>query len=201
MTLAVDVVREPQRAQVLLHPTRLRLLANLAMPDSAAGLARQLGLPRQRINYHLRELESQRLIELVEERRRGSVTERLYRRTGRAYALSPATLGPLALSPDDLQDTFSAAYLMALASRTLQELAELEEGARRARQKLPTFALETEVRFASPKDRAAFAEELACAVAELVEKYHDEGAAGGRRFRLQCGAYPRPKDTSRGEAG
>jgi DNA-binding transcriptional ArsR family regulator len=193
VTIAVDVVVEPARAQVLLHPTRLALLELLAEPDSAAGLARRLDLPRQRVNYHLRELETQKLVDLVETKQRGSVTERMYRRTGRTYALSPAALGSLATSPEEFQDRFSAAFQIALASRSIRELAELEAGARSAGKKLPTFAIEGSVRFASPADRSAFAEELTAAVAHLIEKYHDERAAGGRTFRVQLGAYPQPK--------
>lgn len=189
----VDVIDEPRRAQVLLHPARLELLEQLAEPGSAAGLARRLGLPRQRVNYHLRELEAQRLVEVVEESRRGNCVERVYRRTGGAYAISSAALGRLGSSPEDVQDRFSAAYQIALASRAIRDLGGLQEGARRAGKKLPTFALETEVRFASPETRHAFAEELSEAVAALVAKYHDDEAAGGRVFRFHVGAYPRPR--------
>ncbi|MCK5941391.1 MAG: helix-turn-helix transcriptional regulator, partial [Planctomycetes bacterium] len=99
MSQVVDIVREPERARSLLEATRQELLRHLAQPQSAAGLARALDLPRQRVNYHLRELESQQLVELVEEKRRGSVTERIYRRTGESYALSSAVLGSLAVTP------------------------------------------------------------------------------------------------------
>ena len=50
-----------------------------------------------------------------------------------------------------------------------------------------------DVRFASPKERHAFADELAAAVAGLVRKYHVDDAEGGRDFRFYLGAYPRPK--------
>lgn len=192
MSQAVDIVREPERAQVMLDRTRLQLLDRLQQPASAAGLARALDLPRQRVNYHLRELEAQRLVELAEERKRGSVTERIYRRTGDSYALSSAVLGPLAVTPEQFQDRFSVAFQVALASRTIRELEELRRGAAQAGKKLPTFAAETEVRFASPEARAAFAEELTAALADLVTKYHDQRVEGGRSYRLQLGAYPKP---------
>jgi len=188
----VDIVREPERAQVLLDRTRLKLLEHLQEPGSAAALARALDLPRQRVNYHLRELEAQQLIELVEEKKRGSVTERIYRRTGDRYALSSAVLGPLAVTPEHFQDRFSAAFQVALASRTIRELEELQRGAEQARKKLPTFAAETEVRFASPEARAAFAEELTDAIAALVTRYHDTTSSDGRSYRVQLGAYPKP---------
>ena len=55
---ALDVVRRPEAAAALLDPVRQQLLSHLAEPDSATGLARRLQLPRQRVNYHLRALES-----------------------------------------------------------------------------------------------------------------------------------------------
>lgn len=193
MTVAVDVIEDPKRAQVLLHPIRTQLLEQLAEPGSAAALARRLDLPRQRINYHLRELEAQKLIQLVEERRKGSVVERIYRRTGQTYAISTTALGGLGTTPDLVQDRFSSAYQIALASRAIQELAVLQAGAEAANQKLPTFALEVEVRFASAARRNEFAAELAAAVADLVRKYHDETAPRGRTSRFYVGSYPKPK--------
>ena len=193
MTLTVDVVDEPKRAQVLLHEGRLALLEHLEEPGSAAALARRLDLPRQRINYHLRELESQRLVELVEERRKGSCVERVYRRTGRSYAISTAALGRLGSRPEPGQDRMSSDYQIALASQAVRDLGSLQLGARAAGKKLPTFALEVEVRFASAETRHAFAEELSAAVAQLVRKHHDETAEGGREFRFYVGAYPTPK--------
>jgi len=193
MTESVDVVTDGARAQVLLHPTRLLLLENLARPASAAGLARRLDLPRQRVNYHLRELEAQRLVALVEERRRGSVSERLYQRTGHSYAISNAAIGPLGSPPETAHDRTSSAYQIALAGRAVAELAELRAGAAAAGRPLATFALEVNVRFASAAARSEFTQELSDALAELVRRYHDERAPRGRSFHFYLGAYPSKK--------
>ena len=56
--LDIDVIADPAAAAAALDPIRGRLLAELAEPASAAGLAARLGLPRQKINYHLRALET-----------------------------------------------------------------------------------------------------------------------------------------------
>lgn len=66
-------------------------------------------------------------------------------------------------------------------------------GATKARQRLATFALDGEVRFASAADRAAFAEELTSAVTTLVSKYHDEKAEGGRDHRVVIAVHPSVK--------
>jgi hypothetical protein len=76
------------------------------------------------------------------------------------------------------------------AARTIRELAVLRERAEKAGKSLPSLTLQADVRFASAADRNAFSEDLANAIARLVEKYHDEDAEGGRRFRLLVGVHP-----------
>lgn len=46
------------------------------------------------------------------------------------------------------------------------------------------------MRFASAKDRAAFAAELADAVNSLVAKYHDESDPGSRAHRFVVAMHP-----------
>ena len=62
----LTVIDDPAAAGVSLDPVRARLLAELAEPGSASSLAAKVGLPRQKINYHLRTLEQHGLVELVE---------------------------------------------------------------------------------------------------------------------------------------
>jgi len=189
-TAALEVIRGAETAALLLQPTRRLVLENLGQPRSAAGLARLLGLPRQKLNYHLRELEREGLAECVEERRKGNCTERLLRATARAFVISPEALGALGPGPDEGGDRLSAAYLMAAASRAVRDVATAEARGREAGKRVATFTLEGEVRFASAAARAAFAEELAAAVATLVGRYHDAHAPGGRRFRLLAVVHP-----------
>ncbi len=186
----LHVIREPQPAAAVLDPTRQQLLSHLTEPDSAAGLARRLRLPRQRINYHLRELERAGLVELIEERRKGNCMERLVRATARSFLISPEALGALGPSAEMAGDRLSSAYLMATAGRAIRDVAELEARARREGKRVATLTLEADVRFASAKSRAEFAEELADAVARLAAKYHNDRAPGGRRFRLLAAVHP-----------
>jgi hypothetical protein len=53
-----------------------------------------------------------------------------------------------------------------------------------------SLAVDTEVRFQSATDRAAFSNELTEAITKLVSKYHDESAPGGRAHRLVVVAHP-----------
>jgi DNA-binding transcriptional ArsR family regulator len=192
--LALEVIRRPEPAAVLLDPTRQKLLAHLGRPDSASGLARRLRLPRQRVNYHLRALESAGLVELVEERRKGNCLERVVRATARAFIISPEALGALAPTAELTADRLSSAYLIAAAGRSIHDVAILDARARGSGKRIATLTLEADVRFASAAARAEFASELTDAVARLAAKYHDDRAPGGRRFRLLAAIHPTPTD-------
>ena len=186
----VAVIEDPAAAESSLDPIRSRLLAALAVPGSATMLAAQVGLPRQKVNYHLRTLEQHGLLQLVEERRRGNVTERVLQATAASYVISPAAMAAVAPDPSRAPDRLSARWLLAVAARLVRDVGELITGAGKARQKVATFAIDGEIRFAGAADRAAFAEELTVAVTALVARFHDEDAPGGRRHRLVVAVHP-----------
>lgn len=190
----VTVIDDPATAEVSLDPVRARLLAELVEPGSASTLAGRVGLPRQKVNYHLRTLERHGLIELVEERRRGNCTERMLRASASSFVISPSALGAVAPDPARAPDRQSARWLLALAAQLVRDVGQLITGSRRAGKKLATFAIDGEVRFASAADRAAFADELASTVTTLVSKYHDESAAGGRSHRIVLAVHPSVTD-------
>jgi DNA-binding transcriptional ArsR family regulator len=188
--LDVTVIESAAAAEASLDPIRSRLLAELATPGSATTLAVKVGLPRQQVNYHLRTLERHGLVELVEERRRGNMTERVMQATAASYVISPTALAAVEPDPERSPDRLSAFWLLAVAARLVRDVGSLLIGARKAGKRLATFALDGEVRFASAADRSAFAEELSHAVASLVAKYHDDAATGGRSHRIVVAIHP-----------
>jgi len=186
----VAVIEDAAAAEASLDPLRTRILSALAEPGSATVLGQRLGLPRQQVNYHLRTLEQHGLVELVEERRKGNTVERIMRATASSYVISPAALGALRPDPSRSPDRLSAAWLLSLAGRLVEDVGALITGATRSAKPLTTFALDAEVRFASPAERAAFAEELSSAAVALVRKYHHEDAPEGRGYRLVVAVHP-----------
>ena len=188
--LEVAVIDDPAAAEASLDPMRARLLAALVEPGSASTLAARAGVSRQRLNYHLRELERHGLIELVEERRKGNCTERVLRATAASYLISPAAFAAVAPDPARSPDKVSAYWMLALAGQLVRDVGDLIAGAAKARKPVATFAIDSEIRFASAADRAAFATELSEAVGELVERYHDGEAERGRDHRLVLALHP-----------
>ncbi|MCZ6617256.1 MAG: helix-turn-helix domain-containing protein [Gammaproteobacteria bacterium] len=172
----------------LASPLRRELLTALQEPDSATRLARRFDMSRQRIGYHMRELEKAGYIKIVEERRQRGLIERLYRVRPLAYVFAPDGF----VASAEAQDRFSWATLINLIAQSLWDLVNLRRRADEGGKRLATLALEAEINFASPSARRGFSEELIQAVERLVVKYDEPGANGSRRHRLLLGAYPSP---------
>ena len=196
----VQVIDDPAVAIVALEPIRSRLLADLAEPASAATLATRLGIARQKVNYHVRALEAHQLVRQAGERHWGGLTERLLVASASSYVISPRALGPVAVGPERGADRLSASYLIALAARIVSEVSDLLHRSRAADKRLATLSLDTEIRFRSAADRAAFSNELIDAITNLVARYHDQSAPGGRAHRLVLVAHPLPYE-SKSEIG
>ncbi|MGV3723231.1 MAG: ArsR/SmtB family transcription factor, partial [Actinomycetota bacterium] len=130
--LEVEVIDDPAAATVALEPVRSRLLSELAEPASASTLAARLGIGRQKVNYHLRALETHGLVTMAESRRWGGLTERLLVATAASYVVSPDAMGAVASDPRRSSDRLSAGYLIALAARIIREVSSLARRSREA---------------------------------------------------------------------
>lgn len=195
---AWDLVAEMPRAAALLHPLRLRILDALREPDSAAGLARRLRLPRQKINYHVRELARTHFLERAGQRRRRNMIERRFRTTARGYILSPELLGRMGVPQAQAEDAFSASYLLGMLSLGQLELGRASREAAAQSKRLATLSMNSEIRFETAEQRARFTSELQRAVVDVVSRcaspntHADGTAAAGRPYRLILGCYPVP---------
>jgi DNA-binding transcriptional ArsR family regulator len=195
---AWDLVVDMNRASALLHPLRLRILDALREPDSASGLARRFRLPRQKINYHVRELARTHFLERAGQRRRRNMIERRYRTRAQGYVLSPELLGRMGLPYAHAEDVFSAAYLLGMMAVAQAELARASREAATQRKRLTTLSVSSELRFESAEQRAKFAVELRRSVIDVIGRYASlhamaDGSAGaGRPYRLVLGCYPIP---------
>ena len=84
---------------------RRAVLEQLREPGSAATVAAQLGVTRQRVAYHVRELEQAGLVHLVEERARRGCVERIVTVTAGVAVVGPnLEIGQLSAR----QDRFAA---------------------------------------------------------------------------------------------
>jgi DNA-binding transcriptional ArsR family regulator len=188
--LDLMVIDGAAAAAASLDPLRGRLLAELREPQSASSLAALVGIPRQKVNYHLRELERHGLVELVEERRKGNMTERVMQASAGSFVISPSTLGRVAPDPSRGVDQLSARWMIAVAARLVQDVGTLLARATAARKPLATFTIDGELTFATAADRSAFAEQLSLSVAALRARYDSPGHPGGRAHRVVVALHP-----------
>ena len=174
-------------ALLALAPIRRRILTALTEPASAAGLAEQLGLPRQNIGYHLNALEAAGLVQLAGERRKRGFTERLFV-AARNHVFDPAMMqAPPDPDAIEAQDRHAADHLISTASAMVRDVARMRQDAAAEGSRLLTLTVEADVTFAAPADFDAFTEEVSAAVAALARKY---AALSGRRYRLTAAAHP-----------
>ena len=192
----LETIASPSRAGALLNPLRLQILALARQPASAADLAKRLGLPRQRVNYHVRTLERAGFLRAAGRRRKRNMIEQRYVATARGFILSPTLLGPVGADWRDIGDTSSAEYLMALVERVR---ADVERAAREAGgERVATVSLKSQFRFESAAQRTEFAQALREAVVAVIARHAspnrtDDGRAGrGRPHRLVLACYPVP---------
>ncbi|HEY2798591.1 MAG TPA: helix-turn-helix domain-containing protein [Thermoanaerobaculia bacterium] len=196
--IALESVGSARRASALMNPMRMRLLRMAQEPASATELARRLGLPRQRVNYHVRALARAGFLRPAGRRRKRNLVEQRYVATARSYVLSPEILGEL--SPDwrAIEDTASADYLLALSEQVRLDVSRVEQEARGRGQRVSTLSIKSQFRFDSPGQRAEFAAALRQAIVDVIARNSspDRAASGrpgrGRPYRLVLACYPSP---------
>jgi DNA-binding transcriptional ArsR family regulator len=190
---AIAEVTDLDALQALAHPIRLRILAELREPASAAAVARALGQPRQKVNYHVKELERAGLARLVGERRTGNLMESLYQATAATYMVSPRLAWVDRPRINALAEQVALESLVAVGERLQRSAALLLDRAAFDGEQIASAAVEAEVRLADATQRKAFLAEYVAAIGPLLKKY---GAAQGDAYRVVLAVHPDPKEES-----
>ncbi len=87
----IEILTELQQVKALAIPLRIHMLKLLVdEPMSASELADALNEKRNRLYYHITELEKVGILEVVETRQRGNLIEKLYRPTASLFRIDPA---------------------------------------------------------------------------------------------------------------
>lgn len=208
MNAAIALLDEPRHLRLALSPLRRRLLERLQTPASATQVADELALGRQRVNYHLRALEKAGLLELVEERPRRGCVERIVVTRAKAFVVDPDVMAPATRA--DVQDRFAAEHLIHTAAAMVRDVARMQTQAQMQQKRLLTFAIDTDIRFATPADFERFTEKLARFVARESTAHASRAATtaataatavrtsaeAGRLYRIVIGAHPTPASSA-----
>ena len=104
----VRVVDDPRHAALLAAPLRRRILDSLVKPGSASSVARSIGVTRQLVAYHIRQLESAGYVELEREEPKRGCVERIVRRTSQYLVASQGVHGTQGADPRKMKDKLSS---------------------------------------------------------------------------------------------
>jgi DNA-binding transcriptional ArsR family regulator len=187
------VIDSPEQLVAIAHPTRLRVLDALRAPDSAAGVARRLGEPRQRINHHVKELAKAGLLASAGERRTGNFVEQLYRSVAGTFTISPRLTWADRARADALASQVALERLVEFGERLQRDAATLLDRAAFEGEHIASAAVETTVHFPDAAARAAFLEEYLQLVTALVERH---ASARGPGYTVGLAVHPTPEAPS-----
>jgi DNA-binding transcriptional ArsR family regulator len=183
----LHTVEDAADLQALAHPLRIRILETLQEPDSAAAVARRLGEPRQKVNYHLKELDRAGLVRRAGERRNGNFVETLYETVARTLVISPRLAWSDPRRIDALRAQLSLERLVSLGEHVQRDAALLLDRAAFDGEEIASASVEADVHFATEADRAAFLDAYVEALRELCDRF---GAKTGEPFRVVMAAFP-----------
>jgi DNA-binding transcriptional ArsR family regulator len=188
----IDCVREVQRAATLLLPLRLEILRLAREPASSSDLAARLGLPRQRVNYHVRLLARAGFLRRAGRRRRRNMIEQRYVASAVAFLLSPELLGSVGPDWRRVGNPGSGAYLLAVACQMEADLIRTATAKPGGAEKETALTLKSQFRFVSPAQREQFIAALREAVVGVIARHTSPAsdASTAKTYRLVLGCYP-----------
>ena len=196
---------DQRQAEALLDPLRSRILTLAREAISATELGVLLALPRQRVNYHVRQLARAGLLKRAGRRRKRNMFEQRYVASAKGYVISPELLGNAGADWRSVSDASSAGYLLALCSQMQSDLARASRGAGLQGRRLAALSIKSQFRFESPEQRERFTRELKEAVVAVIARFTTPNQtpsgkpAPGRPFRLVLGCYPYAPEDEAGE--
>lgn len=182
---AVFVIDDLDTLRAISEPTRAAIIELLTEPRSVTQLAAALDVPRTRLYHHIELLQSKGLIDQVEERRVGALTERVYALTAKVYRPSARLLrrGDEDSRVDALTtlvfDTTKSDLRRAVAAGDTK----LGTGERASR-----LSLGRSIANLAPEQAAEFTRELEALVARFDEAHGD--AEDARPFAFVWALYP-----------
>lgn len=182
------VVSDARTMGLLADPLKSKILREMDEPRTTAELALVMGMPRQKLGYHVRQLEDAGLLASVGESRRGNCIARKLQAVARQVIV--IRTDPQGSIPED---RYSGSWLMERCASTIREVGVLSSVAGKKGEKLPVLTLESEIAFDNPQDQQAFAQELSELIAALIDRYGSTSSSA-IPFRFLAASYPKLPD-------
>src|SRR5690349_3903529 len=202
-------IEDVDQAAALLKPQRIEMLKLMDQPRTCLELARTFGETPQKINYHIKALQSAGLVEQVGERRVRGTVEGSYQARARSYWLASDLIGQIG-GTAMAEDQASLRHLLSLTEEMRDDIGHLAQQVTVAGRDVPSLGLSLHVELGDASRRAEFMADVQRMAQILARKYGatagDDGDSDGdgdgdgdseetkpRRphFRLVLACYPK----------
>lgn len=191
----VCYIEDLDRAMTLLKPQRLEILRRMDTPRTCPELADYFDESAQKIYYHVKALETARLVEKVEEKRVRGAVEGYYQASARSYWLAPTLVGQIG-TPTQARDQMSLRVLLGLAEEVIEDTGKLGSASALGTD-VPSLSLSAHIHLPDARRRAEFLTEVQAVFQQLATKYglpesKDPVITDEQGFRLVLMCYPKP---------
>jgi DNA-binding transcriptional ArsR family regulator len=198
----VCYIEDLDRAMTLLKPQRLEILRRMDTPRTCPELADYFGESAQKVYYHVKALETARLVEKVEEKRVRGAVEGYYQASARSYWLAPTLVGQIG-TPTQARDQMSLRVLLGLAEEVIEDTGKLGSASALGTD-VPSLSLSAHIHLPDARRRAEFLTEVQAIFQQLAIKYglpesKDPVITDEQGFRLVLLCYPKPDLPSPGK--
>jgi DNA-binding transcriptional ArsR family regulator len=174
------------------QPVRMALLRELREPDSAAGVARRISQTRQKVNYHLKELQREGLVRRTGERRKGNFVEQLFQSVANHFVVSPMLGWDEDKVTETLRDQVALSQLADLGERLQVDAAALIDRAVFEQEQIPSLTVTSELKFSNEQSRNEFMKAYMDFLTPLLKQY---GKSTGSKYQLALAVYPDTSET------
>ncbi|MBN8592267.1 MAG: helix-turn-helix transcriptional regulator [Anaerolineae bacterium] len=198
----VCYIEDLDRAMTLLKPQRLEILRRMDTPRTCPELADYFDESAQKIYYHVKALETARLVEKVEEKRVRGAVEGYYQASARSYWLAPTLVGQIG-TPTQARDQMSLRVLLGLAEEVIEDTGKLGSASALGTD-VPSLSLSAHIHLPDARRRAEFLTEVQAVFQQLATKYglpetQTPVITDEQGFRLVLMCYPKPDLPSTGK--
>ncbi len=189
----VFMVNDLETLRVLSDPLRLQILEALDIePQTANQIAKKLGLPVSRLYYHLNQLESIDLIEVVETRIVNNMIEKLYWLTAEEIDIDKNFFDFSSAEGHENLSNFILTSLESTRTKIMRSIQALKTKREKGGEFVPhDMVIVNVTKRIKEETYQSFVERLKALIkefGELNEEFDDE--KGGNYFSLNCYAFP-----------
>ncbi|MDP5275395.1 winged helix-turn-helix domain-containing protein [Chengkuizengella axinellae] len=185
------LITDIEQIMMLNHPLKMEILQHLSEGRSSSEVAKLIGEPPQKVNYHMKKLERVGLIKKSGHRNVRNLVEVLYETVAEQFVLSDdSTINNDLIQ--QMKDQGSLKYLFEMSEQMKQDTMDLMNIVDESNH-IPSATLDFKIRLSNEQQRKQFIDEYVKMMNELVSKYNSIEEDASEVFKAMIALYPHIK--------